>query len=129
MVCSAVSDERRPQAWGRPAAANRQLVEVRSMLTCDHWRSRALFHQDSWRHPASSGPERAMRDVSGRDMLPLVPRDRLTRVGENLLQRWVDLELRTQRRIVGAVVKPIRCEQATGHGPVTPNRVSVGWRV
>jgi DNA invertase Pin-like site-specific DNA recombinase len=54
-----------------------------------------------------------------------VPRE----LAEHLAERWPELGVHTQRRIVAAVAKAIVVAKASSHGPVTPDRVSVEWRV
>ena len=65
------------------------------------------------------------RKAAAEDEAVDVPRE----LAENLVERWADLELHTQRRIVAAVAKAIVIAKATSHGRVSSDRVSVEWRV
>jgi DNA invertase Pin-like site-specific DNA recombinase len=65
------------------------------------------------------------RKAAAEEEAPDIPRE----LAEHLAERWADLELHTQRRIIAACAKEITIAKATSHGPVTPDRVSVEWRV
>jgi DNA invertase Pin-like site-specific DNA recombinase len=49
-------------------------------------------------------------------------------LARNLTAAWPTLALETQRRIIQAVTESIVVTKATGHGPITPDRVKIVWR-
>lgn len=49
-------------------------------------------------------------------------------LARNLSEKWETMPTATRRRIIAAVVKSITVSKASGHGPITPERVKIEWR-
>ena len=49
-------------------------------------------------------------------------------LARNLGERWDDLTVTAQRRIIRAVLERVEIAKASGHGPVDPDRLRLIWR-
>jgi len=48
-------------------------------------------------------------------------------LARNLSERWPEMPVDLKRRVIAAVCESITVSKATGHGPITPDRVAIRW--
>lgn len=115
-------EKRRKRKPGTPAA---QELEARLELLERDYYERGVLGRDSYMRRREGLLYRLTeaRKAAAEADIDL-PRD----LAEHLGERWGDLTVHEQRRILVAVVNRVEVDKAAGHGRVDPSRVQIIWR-
>jgi hypothetical protein len=116
----AISKRKRP----RRTLASSEIEARLELLEIDHY-ERGIVSRDSYMR-RREGLVRRLKEAraSEADQGIDLPKE----LAAHLSERWPDLSLHGQRRIIGAVLERVEVTKATGHGPVTDSRVNLAWR-